>query len=104
MTVDLEETRLDTALVYHGSFMQVRKDNVRLPNGATGSREYITHHGAVAELALLDHGNPAARPAPPQTEIRHGDDVYRHRHGSGGGILEDLVSKSRKNEHQISLV
>ena len=54
--MDLKETRLETALVYEGSFMQVRKDSVRLPDGAVSSREYITHPGAVAVLALLDNG------------------------------------------------
>ena len=86
MTVDLEETRLDTALVYQGSFMQVRKDNVRLPNGAISSREYITHPGAVAVLALLDSGNLVLerqfRYAPqrefielPAGKIDHGEDI-----------------------------
>lgn len=84
--MDLEEIRLDTALVYAGSFMQVRKDNVRLPNGATGSREYITHPGAVAVLAMLDNGNLVLerqfRYAPqrefielPAGKIDHGEDI-----------------------------
>ena len=84
--MDLEETRLDTTLVYEGSFMQVRKDNVRMPNGATGSREYITHPGAVAVLALLDSGNLVLerqfRYAPqrefielPAGKIDHGEDI-----------------------------
>lgn len=53
----LEEIRLDTTVVYEGSFMQVRKDHVRLPDGAVSSREYINHPGAVAVLAILDNGN-----------------------------------------------
>src|SRR3989338_1622515 len=84
--MDLEETRLDTTLVYEGSFMQVRKDNVRMPNGATGSREYITHPGAVAVLAILDNGNLVVerqfRYAPqrefielPAGKIDHGEDI-----------------------------
>lgn len=55
--MDLKETRLDTALMYNGDFIQVRKDNVRLPDGKVSSREYITHPGAVAVLAMLDNGN-----------------------------------------------
>ena len=42
--------------MYDGSFIKVRKDNVRLPDGAVSSREYIIHPGAVAVLALLDNG------------------------------------------------
>jgi len=55
--MDLKETRLDTVLMYDGNFIQVRKDNVRLPDGGVSSREYITHPGAVAVLAMLDNGN-----------------------------------------------
>src|SRR3989338_1903824 len=84
--MDLEETRLDTTLVYEGSFMQVRKDNVRMPNGATGSREYNTHTGAVAVVALLEKGNLLLRRqfryAPqrefielPAGKIDHGEDI-----------------------------
>ncbi|MBI5626233.1 MAG: NUDIX hydrolase [Nitrosomonadales bacterium] len=55
--MDLKETRLDTKLMYDGNFIQVRKDNVRMPDGRMSSREYITHLGAVAVLAMLDNGN-----------------------------------------------
>ena len=55
--MDLKETRLESAVMYQGSFIQVRKDSVRLPDGAVSSREYITHPGAVAVLAILDNGN-----------------------------------------------
>ena len=54
--MDLKETRLDTRLMYDGNFIQVRKDNVRLPDGTVSTREYITHPGAVAVLAMLDNG------------------------------------------------
>ncbi|CAG0124248.1 partial ADP-ribose pyrophosphatase, partial [Rhodocyclaceae bacterium] len=55
--MDLKETRLDSAVVYDGSFMQVRKDHARLPDGQVHTREYIVHPGAVAVLALLDNGS-----------------------------------------------
>jgi ADP-ribose pyrophosphatase len=55
--MDLKETSLDSVVVYEGSFMQVRKDRIMLPDGRESSREYITHPGAVAVLALLDNGN-----------------------------------------------
>lgn len=55
--MDLTETQVDTALVYEGSFIQVRKDQARLPDGNISSREYIKHPGAVAIIALLDNGN-----------------------------------------------
>lgn len=84
--MDMKETRLDTSVVYEGSFMQVRKDNVRLPDGATSSREYINHPGAVAVLAMLDNGKLVMerqfRYAPqrefielPAGKIDHGEDI-----------------------------
>lgn len=54
--MDLTEKQLDTRIVYEGGFLEVRKDTVQLPNGSTSTREYITHPGAVAVLALLDNG------------------------------------------------
>lgn len=84
--MDLKETRLDTAVMYDGGFITVHKDNVRLPDGKTGSREYLTHPGAVAVLALLDNGNLVMerqfRYAPqrefielPAGKIDHGEDT-----------------------------
>lgn len=54
---NLEETQIDTTLSYDGNFLKVRKDNARMPDGSVSSREYITHPGAVAILAILDNGN-----------------------------------------------
>lgn len=54
--MSLKEETVGSVLVYQGSFMQLRKDTVRLPNGSLSSREYLTHPGAVAILALLDNG------------------------------------------------
>jgi ADP-ribose pyrophosphatase len=55
--MDLTEKQLDTAVVYDGGFIKVNKDRVLLPDGSVSTREYITHVGAVAVLALLDNGN-----------------------------------------------
>lgn len=52
----LIETYLDGETVYHGSFFNVRKDKVRLPDGAVATREYIQHPGAVVILPLFDDG------------------------------------------------
>lgn len=54
--MNLKETRMDSAVVYKGDFIEVFKDNVRLPDGSMGTREHIAHPGAVAVLALLDNG------------------------------------------------
>lgn len=42
--------------VYQGHFLDVRRDLVRLPDGATAAREYIVHPGAVMIVPLLDDG------------------------------------------------
>lgn len=55
--MDLNETRLDSALVYDGSFIKVYKDHARLPDGQVHTREYIAHPGAVAVMAILENGN-----------------------------------------------
>jgi ADP-ribose pyrophosphatase len=84
--MDLKETCIDSALVYEGDFIQVRKDSVRLPDGAVSSREYLNHPGAVAVLAILDNGNLLMerqfRYAPqrefielPAGKIDHGEDI-----------------------------
>lgn len=55
--MDLTEKQLDSQVMYDGGFIEVLKDTVRLPDGSISTREYITHPGAVAMLALLDNGN-----------------------------------------------
>lgn len=55
--MDLTEKQLDSRVVYDGGFIEVLKDTVMLPDGSTSTREYVTHPGAVAMLALLDNGN-----------------------------------------------
>ena len=53
---DLSEQRLSSRLVYDGKLLKVRSDTVRLPNGATTTREWIEHPGAVAVIAVTDAG------------------------------------------------
>jgi ADP-ribose pyrophosphatase len=50
-----EETTLSEQ-AYRGTFLEVRRDQVRLPNGAAAQREYIVHPGAVMVVPLLDDG------------------------------------------------
>ena len=53
---NLAETRIEGQWVYRGKLLKVRRDLVRLPDGATAEREYIEHPGAVAVIALTDSG------------------------------------------------
>ena len=50
------ETRLDGQPVFQGALLDVRRDRVRLPDGATGVREYVVHPGAVLVVPVLPDG------------------------------------------------
>lgn len=51
---DISETTIRSESVYEGSFLKVKRDTVRLPNGREGTREYIVHPGAVVVIAQPD--------------------------------------------------
>lgn len=42
--------------VLDGSFLQVRRDTVRMPHGGEATREYVVHPGAVVVVPLFDDG------------------------------------------------
>lgn len=52
----LREVTVSTSQVWRGSFLDVRRDTVTLPNGAQATREYIVHNGAVMVVPILDDG------------------------------------------------
>lgn len=52
----LVERTLREHEVFHGSFLRLRRDDVRLPDGHVATREFVVHPGAVAIVALLDDG------------------------------------------------
>lgn len=52
----LIETTVSSEVVYRGHFLEVRKDQVALPDGSRAGREYIVHPGAVVILPILDDG------------------------------------------------
>jgi ADP-ribose pyrophosphatase len=54
--LSLLETTLHSEMVYQGRFLKVMRDQVQLPNGGIGHREYILHPGAAAILPVLDSG------------------------------------------------
>jgi ADP-ribose pyrophosphatase len=53
----LFETGLDSETVFKGRLMHVKRDRVRLPNGAESTREYIVHPGAVVIIPVFDNGD-----------------------------------------------
>lgn len=52
----LMECTIQSELVFDGALLKVSRDEVRLPNGHSSVREYISHPGAVVILAFLDSG------------------------------------------------
>jgi len=51
---DFTEHTVASRTVYHGRLLQVLEDEVRMPDGKTGRREYVRHPGAVAMIPMLD--------------------------------------------------
>jgi ADP-ribose pyrophosphatase len=52
----LREHHQSGEVLVKGNFLELRRDHVRLPDGATATREYVRHPGAVAIVPLLDDG------------------------------------------------
>lgn len=52
----LLERRTGGTTLLSGGFLEVRRDEVVLPDGSHATREFIQHPGAVAVLPLLDDG------------------------------------------------
>lgn len=53
---DFTEATVSSRLAYDGGLLKVKRDEVRLPDGAQAWREYVLHPGAVMMLAFLDEG------------------------------------------------
>jgi len=52
----LVETQLASEVTFKGTLLEVRSDKVKLPNGGTGTREFVVHPGAVLVVPVLDDG------------------------------------------------
>lgn len=50
--MDLEEKTIHSHRIFSGKFIDLRIDEVLLPNGKTSTREIVEHPGAVAVVAL----------------------------------------------------
>ena len=72
----------------HQGFLELHRDNVRLPDGSTATREYIRHPGAVAVVPLLDDGRLVL--------------VRQYRYPVAKVLLEFPAGKRDAGESQIS--
>lgn len=52
----LREETIHSEQVFAGRLLDVRRDRVRLPDGAESTREFIVHPGAVVIVPLLEDG------------------------------------------------
>ena len=52
----LKEKKLSSNIIFQGRLLDVRKDEVELPNGKTSTREWINHPGAVCCIPILPDG------------------------------------------------
>lgn len=52
----LHEEQLSTEIIWQGKLLDVRRDDVRLPDNSTGVREYVVHPGAVVIIPILSDG------------------------------------------------
>ncbi|ABP34253.1 NUDIX domain-containing protein [Polynucleobacter asymbioticus] len=52
----LREDVISSEDIYGGIFLKMKRDKVSLPDGEVAIREYLTHPGAVAIVAILDDG------------------------------------------------
>ncbi len=89
----LRETGLGGETLLSGGFLEVRRDRVRLPDGATATREYIRHPGAVAVIPLL--GEPGD--ADPELVL-----VRQHRYPIDTMLLEWPAGKREAGEPTIA--
>jgi ADP-ribose pyrophosphatase len=53
---DLTERTLSSRVLLRGKLLDVRQDEVELPDGSCATREYIRHPGAAVMIALLEDG------------------------------------------------
>lgn len=52
----LREDCVTSQEVFHGTFLKVSRDQIRLPDGKLATREFIRHPGAVMIVPLMDDG------------------------------------------------
>jgi ADP-ribose pyrophosphatase len=57
MSNDYTETLVSSRTGYAGKLLTLKEDQVALPDGSTGTREYVLHQGAAMVLPLFQDGS-----------------------------------------------
>ena len=84
----LVEHRLSSQTLLSGGFLDVRRDDVQLPDGSRATREFIHHPGAVAVVPMLDDGRLVL--------------VRQYRYPLGKVLLEFPAGKRDAGEHTLA--
>lgn len=90
----LLERRTGSTLLHQG-FLELRRDDVQLPDGRSATREYVRHGGAVAVIALLD-ADARNRPDPRLVLVR------QYRYPVGRVLIELPAGKLDTGEAQLA--
>lgn len=61
MSGDLTERSTSREQLFRGHFLQVLRDTVTLPDGSSGTREFVVHPGAVMVIPLLEDASGQLR-------------------------------------------
>lgn len=83
----LIERRTGGVTLLSGGFLEVRRDDVVLPDGSKATREYVRHPGAVAIIPILDDGRLVL--------------VRQHRYPLKKVLLEFPAGKLEAGEDQL---
>jgi ADP-ribose pyrophosphatase len=57
MSNDYTETLVSSRTGYQGKLLTLKEDQVALPDGSTGTREYVLHQGAAMVIPLFKDGS-----------------------------------------------
>jgi ADP-ribose pyrophosphatase len=88
MDKHLIEEQLSREELLKGKFLHIVRDTVRLPDGATTTREFVLHPGAVAVVPLLDDGRIVLE--------------RQFRHAAGGVMIEIPAGKLDAGEGALA--
>jgi len=100
----LVEQVLSGEELLHGSFLRVRRDTVRLPDGGQSTREYVVHNGAVMVVALID--GPDGLQVVMERQYRHpiGKVVVEFPAGKRDGSEDLLLCAQRELREETGFV
>ena len=84
----LIERRTGGTTLLSGGFLEVRRDDVLLPDGSKATREFVQHPGAVAVIPVLDDGRVVL--------------VRQYRYPLAKILLEWPAGKLEKGEAQLA--